>query len=224
MTKFVLKFAIYWILIFSGMIGSEISAKWLSENPLPIKSVEEQYIPSGKGLEIFSIGYLNALSDLLWFKTINYFGKHFRSEKNYQWLKSYLKLVIQLNPKASHVYEFGATMLAWEAEDPSGAIEILNSAITEFPNDWYFYHLRGFTKLYFLHDFHGAKEDYVLAASKPNVHSAIKELADKDFSNISEKFMAIGVLRTMIATSPDPTTKVILEKKLEDIIKLHSDK
>ena len=79
---------------------------------------EVLYLPSGKGLEFISFGYKNFFSDILWFKTISYFGKHFGDDKNYKWLGHMCNLVTDLNPNALHVFRFCSNMLSWESEKP----------------------------------------------------------------------------------------------------------
>jgi hypothetical protein len=171
-----------------------------------------------------SVGYDKALSHILWFKTINYFGKQLRGDKNYQYLNHYINLVIKLNPKLDYVYEFGVMMLSWETNQPNEALKLLDKAIIEFPSSWYFRYLRGFTYLYFLNDPQKAKEDYIFASSLPNTPQSIKELANEDFSKISSKFSGMRMLRGLIATAPDEQTKKILQQKLIELTNSNSDK
>lgn len=187
-------------------------------------STEELYLPDITGLKLLSIGYNQALSHILWFRTINYFGKELRGTKNYQYLSHYLNLVITLNPKLEHVYEFGVMMLSWETNQPKDALKLLDKAIIEYPQSWYFRYLRGFTYLYFLNDPVNAKEDYKIAATLPDTPESIRNLASEDFGKISSKFSAMRMLRGLIATAPDLQTKNILEQKLIELMKSNSEK
>src|SRR5204863_759985 len=60
------------------------------------------YVPNGTGLRFMSFGYTNILANLLWFNTINYFGKHYRADRNYKWLGHMCGLVTELDPHAIH--------------------------------------------------------------------------------------------------------------------------
>ena len=63
-----------------------------------------------------ALGWRNALADVLWFRTISYFGAHYRSDHTYPWLASMCDLVTDLDPRAEHVYRFAGVILPWEAE------------------------------------------------------------------------------------------------------------
>ena len=181
------------------------------------KSTEELYLPDIRGLRLLSVGFDKALGHILWFKTINYFGKQLQGDRDYQYLNHYINLVINLNPNLDYVYEFGVTMLSWETNQPDEALKLLDRAIIQFPYSWYFRYLRGFTYLYFLNDPQKAKIDYTFAASLPNTPQSIKELADEDFSKVSSKFNAMRMLQGLIATAPDEQTKKILQQKLIEL-------
>ena len=181
---------------------------------------EALYLPSGEGLGILSVGYRNALSHLLWFRTISYFGKQFKGDRNYQWLAHMCDLVTTLNPGARHVFEFGAMMLAWEVNQPKRSIALLDKAIAAEPDYWRYYYLRGFTRYYFLDDPAGASVDFARSAKCPEAPAFVASLAARKMVQAGEDpESAIQFLVEMINNSSDATVRAALEKKLRKLKK-----
>src|SRR5206468_12503187 len=50
------------------------------------RSDEPVYLPRAEYLRPMSLGWQNALADVLWFRTISYFGDHYRNDRTYPWL------------------------------------------------------------------------------------------------------------------------------------------
>lgn len=186
---------------------------------LQIKNQNEYlYLPSGKGLNALSFGYQNTLAHYLWFKTINYFGKHYRGDRDYQWLAHYCDLVTNLNKSMKIYYQFCGSMLAWEANKPEQSLAILTKAINNFPQDWLFYYLRGFTYIFFIHDDQKAREDFVQSAKLPGAHHFVARLASKQILADGSKEEAIQFLQEAIEVASDDTTKSILINRLNKLV------
>lgn len=176
---------------------------------------EMLYLPSGKGIELISFGYRNALANVLWFNTVNYVGKHFKSDRNYQWLSHMCGLVTELNPKLLHVYEFCGLMLAWEAGLGKEAESILTKGITHHPEKWKLPYLRGMTYLLFLKDETKAYQDIVRSAGLPEAHPIIKTLAAKKLVELDSTSTAKSFLIEAINSSSSGWEKGILTERLK---------
>jgi hypothetical protein len=177
---------------------------------------EALYLPSMRGIRAATFGFQNVAAHLLWFKTIDYFGKHYVTDKNYTWLAHMCSLVTSLSPRSSHVYGFCSTMLAWEAHQPKQAIEILDAASGALPNDWRFPYLRGMTRLLFLSDARTAHADFIESALKPNAHSIVKRLAAKALAQENNPHTAVEFLDEMISQEQDPNArKALVDRRLE---------
>lgn len=209
------------VLLFIALFASYTSLDRLKlfENRLSHYRPEALYLPNGKGLEFISFGYKDALAHSIWFNAINYFGKHYRSDKDYKWLAHYCKITTNLSPKIKDYYQFCGTMLSWEAGRPDDAINIFSQAINAFPEDWLFYYLRGFTKAFFLDQQEEAKQDFILSASKPAANPIVVRLASKKIISSSGYEEAIDFLKNAIELAADPASKSILENRLEEVIR-----
>lgn len=174
-------------------------------------------LPNGEALELLSLGFENALSNILWFNTMSYFGKHYKSDHSYEWLFHMCDLVTSLDDKADYAFEFCASMLSWEAADPIRSNIILDKAIAADSANWRYLFLRGFNYMYFLSDQQRAKEDFIQAANKDG---APREY----FMSMSEKVashdpsVTIEVLSGLLARAKDESQRKALEARLRELI------
>ena len=196
----------------AGLRGLQVAGQQLKEVSDP--KAEVQYLPSGKGLNFISLGYSNALGTLLWFNTISYFGKHYKSDKDYRWLQHMCGLVSDLNPKEKAVYEFCSLMLAWELEKPDAAISILDKGIAANPEYWKFFYLRGFNKLYFLEEEKEAQEDFVKAAGLPDADTFVVNIASRLIANSDSAQAAVSFLENMLSKPMHETERKAIEHRL----------
>lgn len=205
-------------IVLTAISFPEIGSRQLQARTDPSQIEEVMYLPRGPALGFLSFGYRNALADALWFQTINYFGKHYRGNKDYRWLAHMCNLVVDLNPSAPDPYRFCGTMLAWEGDLPEEAIQILSKALQHRPDDWIFYYVRGFTYAYFFEDEDHARADFVKAASLPGAHPLVIRLAAKKLLDSHSPTAAIDFLRLAIANAPDSQTRTVFESRLRETI------
>jgi tetratricopeptide (TPR) repeat protein len=177
---------------------------------------ESLYLPQAGAVAAASFGYKNALAHLLWFKTISYFGKEYRGSKNYRWLSHMCELVVGLSPRSEHVYRFCGTMLAWEGNQPELSIRILDKAVNQFPENWYFLYLRGFTFIYFLQNEERGNADIIAAAQKPGAHPIVMRLAAKKLSASHSPEAAISFLQGAIRMTEDRAARSALQSRLTE--------
>ncbi len=182
-----------------------------------IAMAEVMYLPNGQGLDFMSFGYRSALAHVLWFNTVSYFGKHYASDQNYRWLAHMCDLVTTLNPKARHVYEFGAIMLAWEVNAPQESSKLLDKAIRNDPEYWRFPYLRGFNAMYFLDDRSSAARDFAHAARLPGAPPMVASLAAKNISVLDDDPQAaVQFLSQVLSSTEDPASRSAIENRLRE--------
>lgn len=140
-------------------------------------SDEPVYLPKAEYLAPMALGWKNVLADVLWFRTINYFGAHYAGNRTYPWLAHMCDLVTDLDPRALHVYRFAGVILPWEADQVDAGIRLLEKGVTQFPDSWILrYHL-GFHQFFFKNDPEKAVEQLRAAVALPDAHPAIARLA-----------------------------------------------
>ena len=174
------------------------------------ESREPLYLPSVSYVRLLTFGFDGLFSDILWFNTLNYFGKQFRGEKDYRWLAHMCDLVSSLDSKASHVYEFCATLLSWVAREPEKSNKILTKAIQIDSNNWRYLYLRGFNYWYFLDRKDLAREDIQQAASIQGAPVFLSSLASRLIAVQEDPRLAFEFLQDAASRTKDNNAKSAL--------------
>lgn len=210
-------------LVVFGYLAVFSTGKISTKEFLPHEDASQEdevlYLPNIKAIKFASFGYKNFLADIIWFKTINYFGKHYRADRNYRWLFTLCDLITTLNPDAEHVYEFGAMMLAWEQNVPDKAIELLDKALSTKRESWTLFYYRGIFKLYFKKDNEGALNDFIEASKLPGVHTTVIGLASKKLAELNDENEGVKFLESILNTTTDESLKSVLLDKIKKLEK-----
>lgn len=182
------------------------------------------YLPNVNYVRLVTLGYNTLVSDLLWFDTLNYFGKQLTTNKDYQWLDHMCKLVTSLDSKALHVYEFCSTFLSWFAHQSKLSTKLLTDGINANPNYWRLYYLRGFNYWYFEEDFDLAREDFVSASKFPDSPDFLANLAARLLVKTKSPDSAMQFLDEMEKRTNNESIKTALSaKRKEAVIAQHID-
>jgi hypothetical protein len=140
------------------------------DRPQSVLETDLMYLPKAEYLRPLSLGYTRVLADVLWFRTISYFGQHFRGDRMYPWLASMCDLVTDLDPKAEYVYRFCGMILPWEAGQTDAGLGVLEKGITAIPDSWLLHYWIGFNYYFFKNDFDAAVRHMRQAALLPGAH------------------------------------------------------
>lgn len=173
------------------------------------------YLPEAEYVRLVTLGFDGFASDLLWFNTVNYFGKQYLAKKDYQWLFHMCTLVTKLDPNALHVFEFCGSLLSWVAKRPEQSNEILTQAIALHPLNWRFYYLRGFNYWYFMEDLERAKEDIARASRVKGAPTFLASLASRLVAATENPNTAVVFLKDLIDNTNDETVQKALGEKLK---------
>lgn len=203
-------------LLLSG-IGSLISREKLYlHQPASLQELPPIYLPEIQTVRLVTLGFDSFVSDLIWFSTIDYFGKQFRGSGDYPWLKDRCNLVLKLQPKATERFDFCATLLAWVAKDVEASNEILDQAVLAFPDNWRFYYLRGFNYWYFQGKEKEGAAELTYAATLPEAPAMLPSLAARLLS--SDPGAAVQFLRDSLKRTTDPAAKEALAERLKQAL------
>lgn len=172
------------------------------------------YLPDTKTVRLATLGFDAFFSDVIWFSTMNYFGKQFKNNGDYKWLDQRCQVVLELQPKAKERYDFCATLLSWSAKDVEASNEILAKAIRQFPDDWRFYYLRGFNYWYFQKDEQAGARELKTAASLPGAPEMLPRLTAKLLS--SDPGAAVEFLSDSLKRTADPVARQALQERLQE--------
>jgi hypothetical protein len=147
------------------------------ERQLDSERAELIYLPPTTFLRTVSLGYQQALADLLWFRAISYFGRHYRSDRIYSWLASMCNAVTDLDPRAEYVYRFGGVILPWEADQVDDGIALLQKGARNIPESWQLHYMLGFSYYFFRGDLAAASRTLRKASFLPGAPEYVTRLA-----------------------------------------------
>jgi tetratricopeptide (TPR) repeat protein len=156
-------------------VWEKSAAPYKDERKIAALKLAEPALPSTTALKALSINQGGAVADLIWLKTIQYFGQGNPYGK-YPSLGAVLNTVTTLDPKFSYPYEFGLIVLPF-MEQLNQAEQLGKRAEQALPNNGLitFY----FASLYHLNikDYPQAAKYYEKASTLPGGPPASKELA-----------------------------------------------
>jgi len=175
------------------------------------------YLPSGKYLKPLVLGFDQAAADLLWLKVIGYFGDHYLTDKNYQWLYHILDLTTTLDPYFRLPYEFGGIILSLEKGDIDQSNALLRKGIKYHPTYWRLPFYLGFNYFFYLKDPATAAGYISRAASLPDHPPYLPKLAASLYASAGDKEMAVEFLLQAYLTSEDPRLKENILQKISDL-------
>jgi hypothetical protein len=174
------------------------------------------YLPDARLLRPLVLGYQNVLADLIWFRTISYFGEHYQNDHVYAWLARMCDVVTDLDPRAEHVYRFCGLMLPWEAGEVDAGIRLLEKGIRVFPESWTLHYDLGIVRYLFRHDYAGAADALRQAAALPGAPPMIAGIAARFEVHGYDPATAIQVLTRMRDEATSPETRAVFERSIAD--------
>lgn len=196
---------------------SVISKTDLRQDSSPIQNGNDKppiYLPSAEYVRLITFGFDHFGSDILWFETINYFGKQSGSQKDYRWLYQMCDLVTELDHSKHFAFEFCGTLLSWEAKHPEQSNAILTKAIQFHPTNWRYRYLRGFNYWYFLEDKKLAQSDLEIASHLDRTPAFVASLASRLIGDQDSVETAITFLKTLLENTEEENARRTLRNKL----------
>jgi hypothetical protein len=186
-------------------------------------SIEDmKYLPSGQFLKGAALAYDELLADFLWIKAVMYFGEHYQSDKNYQWLYHLVDTVTTLDPYFHFPYEFGGIALGFWIGNADYSIKILKKGMINVPKThkryWTIPFYLGFDYMYYKKDFLAAARFLEEATKYPGHPRYIPKLVSRLYVNAKDPEIAISFLNEILSITKDETVKKDLEKRIKEVI------
>jgi tetratricopeptide (TPR) repeat protein len=179
-------------------------------------TAEFVYLPQAKFLRPISLGYDAVLGDVLRFRTISYFGDHFRSDHIYPWLAYMCDLVTDLDPGAEYVYRFAGMILPWEANQAAAGIRLLEKGTRALPNDWLLQYWLGFAYYFFTGDYEQAVEHLKRAAELPGADPSAARLAAALYQHRYGPEMTLRFLAEMEKSAGNEQMRDVLRRNARE--------
>jgi len=176
------------------------------------------YLPSGDYLKPLSLGYHQVIADVLWIQTVNYFGSHFMTDKEYPWLYHMLSLIIDLDPRFDFPYYFGGIVLSMEADQKERANAILARGMEAYPEKWEYPFYIGFNHYYHEGNLAEAFPFIEKAAALPNAPAFVESLVGTLYLKTGKKETALRFFRKMYENTNDALVRQKISMKIDRIL------
>lgn len=176
------------------------------------------YLPSGKFTKQVAIGMDVALADILWARTMVYFGSHYETDKDYKWLYHILDVITTLDPQFVLAYKFGGMALSLEANEVHKSKTLLEKGIKNNPDSWQLYFVMGFNHFYFMDDTASAAKYFERAAELPGHPAYIPRLVARMYAKSGKLDVAMEFLEEIDKEYDDPTIKTAIVGRYKELI------
>ncbi|HUI90752.1 MAG TPA: hypothetical protein VLX68_00755 [Chitinivibrionales bacterium] len=206
----VLGIAVLWILL----LGTQNKLTSFRANLWAPASMS--LIPQSEKIKPYLLGFHTAYADYLWIRTTIYFGSHFITDKQYQWLVHMVDLVTKINPNFYPAYEFAGLMIPDICMDPDAARVILERGVSStVENKWKLYFYLGM--IYYKYgDKKTAAQYMARAVTQPNAPGyKLAGIAAAMFKKAGEPAEGRDFLEFVYTTSENPEVKRYIKGKLQ---------
>jgi len=178
---------------------------------------ELMYLPEGKVLRAASLGNRSLLADLVWLRTIQYYGEQRLTTRNYDQAERLFQVIYDLAPTFKGATRFGALVLSQDAGNPEGAIALLDRAAADDPAAWEYPFDQGFIYHTVAHDYAKAADAYRRAAELPGAPDLAARLAGLSLAKLGDRDSAREIWRALLAESENELTEAVAVRNLKNL-------
>ena len=136
------RFMIWCLVVLTLVILSQsslLAARTQKRGESVLTGGEVVYVPAEAQTRLMYLGYEQAAADVLWVRTLNYFARHFVTDRKYPWLRHFLDQILSLDPDFHDVYLWAGSSLLYGRlltnERVLEANQYYERALERFPND-----------------------------------------------------------------------------------------
>jgi tetratricopeptide (TPR) repeat protein len=181
-----------------------VSARSVEELASEKRRLEVLYLPSGEFIDQASLGYRNLAADLLWVKTVQYYGGY-RLGKNDLALFSHLvEVITDLDPQFTFAYLFGGLVIAEDLGYFEEGVAFIKKGIENNPADWWLVFELGFLNYVYARDYATAAHYFQLASRLPEADEIAKRFAAFVAAKAGHTETSIAMWEELSRTSDNP--------------------
>ena len=197
-----------------------LTSRTLRANDPLVESAEVLYVPSSTTMRMLCLGYDQAAADILWLRTLDYFGRHFISDRRYEWLEHLIEQVIALDPRFRRVYHWAGTNVLYGRRFTNANVRMSNyfyeRALEQFPDDSEAAYRLGMN---YLVELKGNDPETRLKYQEMGLHyiemaanmfgapARMKSLVSSLYSKLGKQRLAVQYLTELYLQTDDPAQK-----------------
>jgi tetratricopeptide (TPR) repeat protein len=177
--------------------------------------VEVLYLPSGEFLKEVALGYHNLAADIIWLRTIQYYGGYRLGENSLELFDHLVSVTTNLDPKFKFAYIFGALIIAEDLGCVDHGIEILNKGIRNNPDDWWLTFELGFLHYVYQRDYQKALKYFQQASRMPEAGSIARRFAAYVALKAGHRETSIRMWKELASSAENEDMKRLAERYIE---------
>jgi tetratricopeptide (TPR) repeat protein len=181
------------------------------------RQLEVLYLPSGEFLSQASLGYRNLAADILWFKTIQYYGGYRRGENDLALFSHLVDVITDLDPQFVFAYLFGGLVIAQDLGYLEEGMAFLQKGIENNPTDWWLVFELGFLHYVYARDFETAARYFQLASRLPGAGGITKRFAAFVAAKAGHVQTSIAMWKDLAETSEHPHIRELARQYIEKL-------
>jgi tetratricopeptide (TPR) repeat protein len=190
--------------------------------PQAAAETESPWLPPAGAVRPLFLGYNALAADLFWIRTVQYFGAHIQTDRQYPHLYRLVDLTTSLDPLFVDAYELGGLFLSLTRAYPE-AIAIYRKGIEHNPDRWELPYDLG--RMYFLDlgDIPAALEWFERANDLPDRGHYVPRLVARLRARAGLAEAAIEMWERMLETTDNEWVRETAKKEIEKLRKrLHA--
>lgn len=191
-------------------------SRFAHPRPSVAEEAELPLYPSGRLLNLLTLGQPTFLADVAWLQAIQYYGKHRMDDRRYPHAQHLFDVITRIDPKFQNAYLFGALVL----EDESGGLDspraLLTRGIRTCPDNWMLSFHRGFLE-YLRGDRTIGALDMAAASRLPGAPPYVGRIAAHACGTAGSLELAIQIWGEIAQQSEDATVRAMAADRLADL-------
>jgi tetratricopeptide (TPR) repeat protein len=179
--------------------------------------LETLYLPSGSFLKCASLGYRNLAADVLWTRTVQYYGGYWMGENDLALFKHLITVITDLDPQFVFAYLFGALIIAEDLGHFDEGVAFLEKGMWANPTDWWLPFEIGFLHYVHARDFEEAMRYFRLASRLPGADDITRRFAAFVASRAGHAETSIVMWRELAETTDNANMRDLAERNIEKL-------
>ena len=179
--------------------------------------LEVLYLPSGRFVKQIALGYRNLAADILWFRTVQYYGSYRMGENELALFNHLVDVITDLDPQFVFAYLFGALIIAEDLGYFKEGIRFLEKGIRNNPNDWWLMFEMGFLYYVDARDYTEAMRYFDRASRMPGADGIAARFAAFVAAKGGHAETSIAMWEEVARTSENPHIRDLAERYIEKL-------
>ena len=192
--------------------GLVLSTVWVQKYRYRPYLHEKLFLPSGKFVQEFSLGYREIVADAVWLSAVQYYGDFRKGNHDLKYFRGLIDITTTLDPHFIFAYLFGALVMSEDTGAFDEGMDILKQGIARNPNSWQLPFEIGFLNLVNRRDARMAARYFELASRMPGAPEYTERFAAFVYSRAGDTASSIRLWEEYMEHAENPYLRELAER------------